>query len=146
MILLHQRQILTQNSTIGTLILGDFNCFTLEPTLRQGPKVWGKTAIPAGQYAIKLRTDPSRMNDDYTARFGSWHKGMLWLQDIPDFQDVYIHIGNFPHDTEGCILVGVTKDVDVVYESEVAYRQLYPQVSGAILQGDDVVIQIEDPS
>ena len=77
--------------------LPTYFCDTLEPKWREKgtPKVWGKTAIPEGEYEIVF---------GQSARF---HKLMPFLMDVPNFKGVMIHSGNFPKDTQGCILVGV---------------------------------------
>jgi hypothetical protein len=78
-------------------------------------------------------------------KFGpDFHKGMLWLQDVPDFEDVYMHIGNYPRDTEGCILVGTSAGSDEINSSTAFYTQFYPPIAAAILAGDDVVVDVKD--
>jgi hypothetical protein len=144
MMIVIQRQILTSLSTIGSLVVNELQCATLEDPVR-AVKIWGHTAIPAGTYVLKLRTEGPKY-EQYLARFGpDFHKGMLWLQDIPNFTDVYIHIGNTPADTEGCILVGTGQATDSISNSEVAYRAIYPSIAAAILAGDDVMVDVLDP-
>lgn len=143
MIVTVQRKIVTPNSTIGQLSVMGLDCFTLEDPIRK-IKVFGHTCIPAGQYVLKLRREGG-MDLRYAARFGNWHRGMLWLQDVPNFEYVYLHIGNTPEDTEGCILVGATQERDAIGESEVAYRQIYPVIADAIEAGDDVLIDVLAP-
>lgn len=143
MIITVQREIVTTISTIGRLVVQGKECFTLEDPIRK-IKVHGKTAIPAGQYVLKLRTEGG-MDLRYAARFGNWHRGMLWLQDVPNFEYVYLHIGNSPEDTEGCILVGSTQSRDFIGGSEAAYREIYPVIADAIEAGDDVLIDVLAP-
>lgn len=143
MIVTVQRTLATPNSTIGHLVVGDRECFTLEDPLRK-IKVHGATAIPAGQYVLKLRRDGG-MHLRYALRFGDWHRGMLWLQDVPNFEYVYLHIGNSPADTEGCILVGSTQARDFIGGSEAAYREIYPVIADAIEAGDEVLIDVLAP-
>lgn len=109
------RMIFTDKSTIGELWLdGKFFCYTLEPTSRSGPKVPAHTAVPAKRYRIALQ---------YSNKFG---KKMPFLMDVPDFEGIMIHPGNFPNDTEGCILTGDTRGIDYVGESRVAFDRLFP--------------------
>ena len=90
-------------STVGKLYLdGRLFAGTLEDT-RRHKKVPRLTRIPAGRYEIKLRFD-SPMAKRYEELYGT--RGMLWLQDVEDFEWVYIHIGNDDDDSDGCILVG----------------------------------------
>lgn len=140
-------------STVGTIIVdaNKLHSATLEDAFHD-PKIAGETRIPAGTYDLKLRTDGG-MQPRYLKRFGpDFHHGMIWLQDVPGFQFVYIHIGNDPDDTEGCILVGLNalepKRVGAPYrlgESEKAYRQLYPIVSAAIRGGERCAIEVRNP-
>ena len=69
-----------KDATNGMLFIdGVFECFTLEDEVRD-VKVHSETAIPLGEYEIKLRTEGG-FHSKYTARYGAMHKGMLWLQE-----------------------------------------------------------------
>jgi hypothetical protein len=135
-----------QNSTIGFMkIDGEPMYFTLEDDYDEVKK-HGSTCIPKGTYHINLR-DEGGMTKKYEKKFGAdFHKGMLHLQDVPNYEWVYIHMGNTHKHTEGCILVGVTGDLSrgkkKVGRSEDAYRQIYPLIRDAILSGEEVVIEI----
>lgn len=123
-----------------------FLCYTLEDQYNE-PKVPGETRIPAGRYEIKLRTEGG-MHKRYMERFHPWHGGMLWLQDVPGFTFIYIHVGNKDDDSEGCILVGDGQISNVVERGQVtssvvAYRRLYELIHAAIMK-DTVWIRIED--
>ena len=133
----------SKKSTIGTLrIDGQSECFTLEDTFRE-EKIPGETRIPRGIYEIKLRTHGT-MHKGYKKKFGDLHKGMLWLQDVPNFTWIYIHYGNYDYNTEGCILVGSSADLnrDMVGNSISTYKKLYAKVAKAILSGESVFIEI----
>lgn len=115
-----------------------FLCFTLEDQFND-PKVPGETRIPEGRYKIELRTEGG-MHERYSDRFGSLHKGMLWLQDVPDFTFVYIHYGNYDDETEGCILVGDGAQSNLIEDGMVtssvaAYKRLYREIVGAVADG-----------
>jgi len=122
-----------------------FMCYTLEDQHNE-PKIPGETRIPAGRYEIKLRTEGG-MILRYARRF-DWHRGMLWLQDVPGFEYIYIHVGNKDDDSEGCILVGDGQVSNVIERGQVtssvaAYRRLYETILG-VLTEDTVWITIED--
>ena len=132
------------SSTLGIMYInGTFKCFTLEDTYRSN-KIHGKTCIPTGKYDVKLRTEGG-MTKSYANKFGADHHGMLWLQDVEDFEWVYIHIGNTEHDTEGCILVGanaITNGKQSIGASTDRYKELYDEMAAAILRGEEVTIEI----
>lgn len=131
--------------TLGSLnIDGKGKYFTLEDVYRKG-KVEGKTRIPEGLYPVKLR-NAGGMTQKYAEKFGSKHKGMLWLQNVPDFEWVYIHYGNYAKDTDGCILVGSSADTNksMVGNSADTYLELYETVVEALENGEEVFIHIEE--
>ncbi len=148
--LLVKRQSTGDESTIGTMHRSDpelsFRGFTMEDQPNE-PKVKGETRIPAGRYQIKLRTEGG-MTTRYAKKF-DFHKGMLWLQDVPDFTFVYVHYGNYEKDTDGCILIGDGAQSNVLEDGMVtasvaAYSRLYQEIIGAMDGGEVVWITIED--
>lgn len=133
-------------STLGLIFIESrFFCYALEDQYNE-PKIPGETRIPAGRYEIKLRNEGG-MVTRYKKRF-DWHQGMLWLQDVPGFQFIYLHVGNKDDDSEGCILVGDGQVQNVTERGQVtssvaAYRRLYETILGALSE-DTVWITIED--
>lgn len=122
---------------------GDFKCFMLEDGFNE-VKVYGETRIPAGEYEIELRTRGGK-HDKYIKKFGSeFHKGMLWIKNIPNYKYVYIHIGNTPVDTLGCPLTGFDaySTKSKVGNSTGAYKLIYPIIRDAILSGECVTLKI----
>lgn len=130
--------------TIGALYVdGRFCCFTLEDQPQPGAKVAGETRIPAGVYTMKLRTE-GRLHAKFSELYPE-HRGMLWLQDVPGFEWIYLHPGTTERDTAGCILVGDGALASGQLSWSVqAYRRLYGQVAGALLAGESAEISIED--
>ena len=135
-----------KDATNGMLFIdGVFECFTLEDEVRD-VKVHSETAIPLGEYEIKLRTEGG-FHSKYTARYGAMHKGMLWLQDVPNFKWILIHTGNQDSHTAGCLLIGETQqDLDkgkdgFIGGSGDAYKKMYPKVADALLAGEKVTIK-----
>ena len=131
----------TPVSTIGELDVFGTKVYTLEDTKR-AHKVFGETRIPAGTYRLVLRNEGG-MTQRYKARFPEMHKGMIWLEDVPMFEWVYIHIGNSAQDTEGCILVGMKSGDNHIYASKDAYKLIYPKIVAAI-NGLGCQIEVRD--
>ena len=89
-----------------------FLCFTLEDEARD-TKVMGETRIPAGIYDLKLRTEGGYHNR-FLKKFGpAFHKGMIWVQNVPNFRWILWHTGNTDEDTAGCLLLGDSSQQNV---------------------------------
>lgn len=118
------RQIFTETSTIGSLIIdGEFFCYTLEDKVREIPGVpvekWKKqdvTAIPRGTYNMIV---------NYSVAF---KKALPLICDVPGFTGVRIHSGNSAEHTEGCILVGFTKSTNWIGDSRKAFDALFAKI------------------
>lgn len=136
------------NTTLGVLMInGKFECYTLEDEYRSVKK-FGETRIPSGTYTIKLRTEGG-MHQRYSKAYGEFHKGMLHLQDVPNFTWILIHRGNDEDDTAGCLLVGDYLNNNKLQagrltKSEAAYKRMYQKVAAAILEGEPVTITYHD--
>jgi len=128
-----------EDSTLGMLFdVTDgrkFLCFTLEDEARD-EKVMGETRIPAGTYKIKLRKEGGYHNR-YVTKFGSMHKGMIHVQDVPGFTYILWHTGNTDEHTMGCLLFGDTSQQNIskagfIGASTDAYKRVYPPIADAI--------------
>lgn len=112
-----QRRWLTLNSTQGELsIAGDdqFHLYTLEPVTRTDAVK--PRAIPAGTYPLTIRYSPK-------------HGRLIpHVEDVPGFEEIEIHIGNFPKDTIGCTVVGRMRAVDGVLQSHAAFDALWEKI------------------
>jgi hypothetical protein len=108
-----KRKWFSGKSTIGELYVdGEFCCFTLEDVERT-EKTYGETAIPCGTYPVIVT--PSR-------RF---RRLMPLLVGVPNFSGIRIHPGNDDGDTEGCILVGMSRSLDFIGRSREAFNELF---------------------
>lgn len=127
-------------------INGKFQVHTLEDEKRN-VKLYGETRVWNGRYKVEFRT-VGGFHQKYLARYGSdWHKGMLHIIDVPQFEYVLIHIGNDDDDTDACLLVGMAQNADkagFIGASRTAYEKIYPIVRDALLRGEDVYINYHD--
>lgn len=131
MILHLVRKWFTEVSTIGELFVdGQWECYTLEDAVREGPKIPGKTAIPEGTYGVIIT--PS-------VRF---KKDMPLICDVPEFSGVRIHSGNTSEDTEGCILVGQTRGEDCIGRSRMAFDLLFAKMKVGIGARMSIVLTV----
>ena len=135
-----QREKNGETCCLGTLTLpSGRHLRTLEPTYRgqlrgNEDKIRGRTAIPCGTY---------RMEEYLSPRF---HQYVPLLKDVPRFEGVEIHVGNYPHNTEGCILVGMTRTITLDEESNLrdgsiqrskdAFAILMQEFNEALEQGE----------
>jgi len=120
----------TPARTIGQLYVATPECFTLEDAVREGPKVPGETAIPAGRYRVTI-TKSQRFT-----------RMLPLLLDVPGFDGIRIHSGNSCVDTSGCILVGQAREADTILRSRLALEVLLPKIADAEARGQDVWINI----
>jgi hypothetical protein len=105
----------TQQTTGGQLFIdGAFQCFTLEPVTRNDDVK--PRAIPDGTYQLDIRFSPKHGRD------------VPHVEGVPGFDEIEIHIGNFPKDTEGCCLVGKTRSADFVGQSHGAFDDLFTRL------------------
>ena len=137
------------DSTIGLIFIDDvFNGYSLEDEAR-AVKVADETRIPAGRYEIKFRVEPdSKMNQRYQAKY-SWFTWHLWLQDVVNFEWIYLHEGVNDNHTSGCILVGDSVNNNVTRAgklggSPAAYKRIYLAVSKCLESGSRVFITVMD--
>lgn len=129
-----ERDLLMADRTLGGLYYQDRRiCWTLEDAVRNGPKVPGKTAIPAGRY---------RMGITFSNRF---HREMVLLQDVPGFAGIRIHGGNGPEDTEGCILVARNRNSRAGTIQGTEEKLVFELVRRIIGSGETPYIRISNP-
>lgn len=127
--------------TIGKLYInGEYFCDTLEDTVRDlntQLKIPGLTAIPAGTYRVNMDTVSPRFSSKAAYKFCA---GKLpRLENVPHFQGILIHIGNYPRDTDGCILVGRNTVKGAVMNSTETFKSLMEKL---LTDKDNITIEI----
>lgn len=127
--------------TIGKLYIdGVAFCDTLEDKYRdlsKEPKVPGETCIPNGTYKITMDV----ISPKYSRRkqYDFCNGKLPRLLNVPKFEGILIHIGNYPKDTEGCILVGVNSVKGAVMNSTATFKRLYEIL---LTDKDNITIEI----
>ena len=109
------RDTFSDKSTIGKLYLnGEFYGHTLELAWEGNKK--RVSCIPKGVYEVVKRfTDKSKYKYEH-----------LHILDVPDREMILMHIGNYPKNSKGCILLGNTRALNFVGDSRKAfYRLMY---------------------
>jgi hypothetical protein len=121
--------------------------YTLEDEARE-VKVAGETCIPIGAYQVKFNKNLTPMTEKYKRKF-EWFTWHLHLQNVPDFEGIYIHIGNTDEDSKGCILVQDEANNNQIEEgfnasSTSAFKRLYNKIFNALNNDEAVYIVIQD--
>lgn len=108
-----KRHTLKPTSTLGDLYIdGEFFCRTLE---RPDVAVEGAShpvCIPLGTYEGSITYFPHMKTD------------APLLSGTEPRTGIFIHVGNYPKDSEGCILVGLSQSRDFVGNSRDAFERL----------------------
>jgi hypothetical protein len=137
-----ERLYLKDEYTIGRLLVdGEYFCDTLEDKVRDynkdgdlldegESKVYGRTAIPYGKYSIVVSRSPKFKRD------------LPLLLNVPHFSGIRIHAGNYPKDSEGCILVGENKIRGGLLNSRLYERELTSWLRMWQRMGEDLWINI----
>jgi len=113
-----EREVFTDQSTIGTLYLnGERVCDTLENPWKDN--IRNISCIPEGKYDVRLRYPRESGTRDYLH---------LLIKGVQDRSYVLVHIGNFVHQTKGCVLVGLSSSQDVVNNSKLAMDLLMKEI------------------
>lgn len=110
LILLRNRKAVDDTGILGYLLSDSYQvCCTFElPYLDNEPF---KSSIPVGTYKCKVK---------YSKAKGR----VIQVLNVPNRDDILIHVGNTAEDTQGCILVGTQHSDNGVLKSRFAMGQL----------------------
>ena len=72
-------------------------------------------------------------------KFKEW---LPYIQGVPDFEGIRIHAGNYPDDTQGCILVGENRLKGMVVNSRIWLHRLMKRIREVQKEGETVWITI----
>jgi len=138
-----QRRFKGEDYTIGSLFInGEYLCDTLEDKVRDynkdgdlldagETKVFGETAIPYGQYKVRLTMSPK------------FKRLLPIVLNVKHFTGIRIHRGNKAKDTHGCILPGENKEKGKVLDSTKYEMLLVEQIFKAQVNGENIVLTID---
>ena len=90
-VIIIKRSFVRSGAVLGKLIYKDLNLYTLESE---------KDKIPKGKYSAYIRNSPSNGK-------------VIELKGVTNRTYIQIHSGNYLKDTEGCILVGLSRSMKV---------------------------------
>lgn len=114
--------------TIGKLYDGDtYLCDTLEP-----PKNVNHPCIDVGTYRIGYQ---------YSNKFG---RNMPFLLQVNGRVGIMIHPGNYPKDTQGCILVGRNLSKGSVSNSKQTFQNVNAIIQGIVNLHGSITIKVQN--
>jgi hypothetical protein len=142
----------TLESTIGRIVM-DINgknksFYTLEDVYRK-KKIAGITRIPAGTYKLIIQDTLTPKTMEYRRKYPFFHNH-IQLQNVKDFTNVYIHVGNYSENSEGCILIGKEYNFNQelqryeLQRSSEAYKEFYSFIFPALNNNANVTLKIFD--
>lgn len=121
----------TPRSTTSTYTAGKLSGYMLECAGPSTTQAGQRKRIPAGTYRVVWHD-------------GAKYRGVVRLfnDDVPQSRAILIHVGNYPSNTDGCLLAGKTRSVDMVSSSSAAVTELMQWIRERGI--DDVRIVIKD--
>ena len=136
--------------TLSLIYINDaFFCYGLEDEYR-AIKLRGETRIPEGTYELNYLKSDTPMTLSYKKKY-PWFKWHLEVKNVPNFSNVYIHIGNKESETDGCLLVGDTANTNVntfgfISNSTATFQRLYKVVSDTLDKNEKINITFSNIS
>lgn len=118
--------------TRGELYLHDLKLHTLEPS---------DYIIPEGIYLIRFSYSPKFSSKSPYSKV--LNKKVPEIIGIQGHSGVRIHVGNYPSETQGCILVGTCGNDSMVLNSRNAYTQLCNKIHDIQLRYPNVFFTLK---
>ncbi len=133
----------TALSSISKMDLNGKNYMILEDTVRN-EKIYGETAISTGRYPLTL-VKYGKLHDWLSIAFRDIYKGVIMLNNVPNYKGVCYHPGRNRFSTLGCLLPAMTVQkianldgsdefVTTKESTYQAYRETYPIIVASIMR------------
>lgn len=119
-----RRHYFSENYTIGKLYIdGGYFCDTLEPsiTAKEFP------AVKTGIYSLSIV---------WSSKFGCYMPRI----EVPNRTGILFHVGNYPHDTKGCVLLGMNTIKGSVTASKVTFNSFFDMLLEHIARYKNAII------
>ena len=128
----------TQSKSILSVLTvdGKFYGHILEPVGKE---------IPLGTYDLGYRKEDTPLTMNYRERY-DFFEYHIEIKNVPGRTGIYIHVGNFAEDSDGCLLIGSNANNNVtnrgkVSNSIITYESLYYDFKG---KGKITIINLEE--
>nr|DAL48427.1 MAG TPA_asm: hypothetical protein [Microviridae sp.] len=119
-----RRHYFSENYTIGKLYIdGGYFCDTLEPSTTAKEY----SAVKTGIYSLTIAWSP---------KFGRYMPRI----EVPKRSGILFHVGNYPHDTKGCVLLGMNTIKGSVTASQVTFNSFFDMLLDHIARFKDAII------
>lgn len=133
-----KREKFAKKYTLGKMYVPGLSGYipTVEDVVREGEKVHGATAIPAGRYHVVLNVVSPKFSR-YPFYMEVCGGKVPRLLEVPNFDGVLVHCGRNESNTSGCILLN---DYDAPLDRSKEYFKLF---YNAVKNSDEIWLEIE---
>lgn len=116
----------TETDVLGSLYLnGAFICYTLENAAK---------AIPAGLYNVQNSKSPKFKRE----------LPLLHNAQVPASRGIRIHVGNTAKDSQGCVLVGMTREVHLLGGSKLKESKAAETMVTMLCRNESNLVIVDD--
>jgi hypothetical protein len=134
-------------ASLGLLFFrNEFFAYVLEDAFHE-VKIKEQTRIPAGEYMIAFNETLTDLTHTYRNKF-SWFTWHIEVKNVPNYDGIYIHIGNKSADTAGCLLIAdginaASPQKSLIYSTQ-AFERFYKKMKSLLDTGEKIRIVIHN--
>ena len=116
----------TDEAILGSLYLnGAFICYTLENASK---------AIPCGMYTVQNSKSPKFKRE----------LPLLHNAQVPASRGIRIHVGNTAKDSQGCVLVGMTREIHLLGGSKLKESKAAETMVTMLCRNESNIVIVDD--